>query len=958
MSKNKKEPQVIESDDVQSKSLSDASEFSLHGHFDSMISGCVSGWATNEFSKTPLTIQLLVSGKVYREAVADICREDVVTVGFTTVPEVGFEIDVNVHEIWQLLEDDPVKKVFVVEKQSGQSLIDSPFSVIEPDISGDINRFSDSAIIGWIRDNAYPDLSLSLDVYFDGTFSHTVHANQFVDELVGEAHNNAYCGFKVEFGETSGNQRFSEIELRVTGTDFVVLENQILSQPRVSKINALVKLQQLIRTEIVQNKNNSDYIWLNANVIPNMIDTLRNNKELPEIAGATHIDNDKHYSKKIVDIIIPVFKGLQETLTCIESVLKARVEQKYELIVINDSSPEQGLTDALRQFKLDGKITLIEHKRNQGFVASVNRGMRLHPNRDVVLLNSDTEVPDRWLDRMIICGYSDLTIGTVTPFSNNATICSYPKFCVDNDYPEHLDLNALSKIFAEVNNNAVVDLPTAHGFCMLIKRNLLREVGYFDESTWGKGYAEENDFSLKAARRGWRNVLAGNVFVRHHGMVSFALDAESYLQENLTKLNNIYPDYAENVEYFILNDPVRLFRNRVALKQLMYDIEAINESTDRVNKSILFISQSFSGGVNIATTDLTNMLADEGQAVVMLTSPRDGIWELSNRNGALVQYQYPKERASLIDDLRMLGVWHIHYHHTLEFSKDVWNLPDELRVKYDVTLHDYFAFCPRAQLIDETEAYCGEPPISACERCIKNNGLHELARVSLAEMGGSVLNWRKFHQHVLSGARKVFAPSLDTKSRVLNYCQLHNIEAKYHPESAMSVELKNFAHEDTLNVALIGAIGPHKGLERLRECALHALKFELPLHFVVIGFTADDNLFEDLPNVTITGSYQRGELPSLIEQHNCHVAAFLSVWPETFSYTLSESLASGLTPIAFDFGAIAERIQAIDIGELIALESSAKSICHAILALKESSESITIGRDVDYSVILQDYYGF
>jgi GT2 family glycosyltransferase len=52
--------------------------------------------------------------------------------------------------------------------------------------------------------------------------------------------------------------------------------------------------------------------------------------------------------------------------------------------------------------------------------------MRLHPERDVVLLNSDTVVANDWLDRLLACADLESRIGTVTPFSNNATICSFP----------------------------------------------------------------------------------------------------------------------------------------------------------------------------------------------------------------------------------------------------------------------------------------------------------------------------------------------------------------------------------------------------------------------------------------------------------------------------------------------------------------------------------------------------
>ena len=182
----------------------------------------------------------------------------------------------------------------------------------------------------------------------------------------------------------------------------------------------------------------------------------------------------------VVNVIIPVYRGLDETRRCLESVLAFPQQTTCEIVVINDCSPEPELSAWLRELAGTGAITLLENPINTGFVNAVNRGMVLHPERDVVLLNSDTEVHGDWLDRLRRCAYSDPQIGTVTPFSNNATICSYPRFAKDNALPENWSLEALDKLFAEINAGQSVEIPTAVGFCMYITRYCLNQVGYFD----------------------------------------------------------------------------------------------------------------------------------------------------------------------------------------------------------------------------------------------------------------------------------------------------------------------------------------------------------------------------------------------------------------------------------------------------------------------------------------------
>jgi GT2 family glycosyltransferase len=81
---------------------------------------------------------------------------------------------------------------------------------------------------------------------------------------------------------------------------------------------------------------------------------------------------------------------------------------------------------------------------------------------------------------------------------------------------------SLDRAFAAANAGRSADIPTAVGFCMYITRHCLHRVGPFDHDRYGEGYGEEVDFCMRAARRGFRNVIAADVFVHHVGEVSFA----------------------------------------------------------------------------------------------------------------------------------------------------------------------------------------------------------------------------------------------------------------------------------------------------------------------------------------------------------------------------------------------------------------------------------------------------
>lgn len=270
----------------------------------------------------------------------------------------------------------------------------------------------------------------------------------------------------------------------------------------------------------------------------------------------------------IVDIVVPVYRGEAETRACVESVLAATARTPRELIVIDDASPEPAISAWLRDLATAGRITLIAHAANRGFVASVNEGMHCHPGRDVVLLNSDTEVADGWTDRLAAHFAADAAIGTATPFSTNATICSYPRTLVANAMPAGETTASLDAAFAAANMGRRVDIPTAVGFCMAITRRCLDRVGFFDFERYGAGYGEEVDFCMRAARAGYRNVLAGDVFVRHVGEVSFGGSGAERRARAQALVDSLYPEFQQRLAQFIPSDPPRMLRRRADLQRL------------------------------------------------------------------------------------------------------------------------------------------------------------------------------------------------------------------------------------------------------------------------------------------------------------------------------------------------------------------------------------------------------
>jgi GT2 family glycosyltransferase len=117
---------------------------------------------------------------------------------------------------------------------------------------------------------------------------------------------------------------------------------------------------------------------------------------------------------------------------------KAR-DGEYRLLLINDASPDVRIAPLLSQLALQhAHISVATNARNLGFIGTVNRGFS-ETAGDVVLLNSDAIVTRGWLAKMLVCAASDARIATITPFSNNAEICSYPQMCGNHPWSENDD---------------------------------------------------------------------------------------------------------------------------------------------------------------------------------------------------------------------------------------------------------------------------------------------------------------------------------------------------------------------------------------------------------------------------------------------------------------------------------------------------------------------------------------
>ena len=261
-----------------------------------------------------------------------------------------------------------------------------------------------------------------------------------------------------------------------------------------------------------------------------------------------------------VTVIIPVFNAIEETVGCVESVLRYTDLRLTEILIINDGSTDSEVAERLKPYENHPSVRVMENKRNLGYTRTVNRGIELCEIGDVVLLNSDTAVTPGWLFGLRLAA-SPPNVGTVTAMSNNAGAFSFPIAGLENGpstVPERLVY--ARRIIEACKEVGPIELPTGNGFCMYIRRSLIDAIGGFDDRSFPRGYGEENDFCMRGLKKGFKNILSPWSYVYHKRSASFGTEKARLVKEGELSLARLHPEYGDLVRKAFSGDQIRTLR--------------------------------------------------------------------------------------------------------------------------------------------------------------------------------------------------------------------------------------------------------------------------------------------------------------------------------------------------------------------------------------------------------------
>ncbi len=633
-------------------------------------------------------------------------------------------------------------------------------------------------------------------------------------------------------------------------------------------------------------------------------------------------------------MLVPIYGAAADLERCLTSVAKRTDLARHGLILVIDGPQDDAVGSIVRSFTAVAK-QILRNDARCGFVASVNRGMRAS-SRDVVLLNSDTIVTPRWLDKLIDASVSSGDIGTVTPLSNNATLCSVPRAFEENLIPTGFDVDSFSALIERVSAREYPRLPTGVGVCLFIRRALLDDIGFFDAERYGLGYGEENDFCMRALARGWLHIADDATFIAHAGHRSFG-SSRSALQRTAAKtLARQHPDYMPAIAAFMKANPLASVHERID-RVLRARTPAIAR---RGPRKVVHLVHGWPPRQHAGTELYAYWLAQrqlQWREVSVFTRMADPAREQGESvelagDGARVRLvtnnfvqPNPVARNALRDRtfdrdfarfLREEKPELIHIHHLAGHAFSLAGVAKRFGVPIVMQIQDWWPLCKRVNLFDFAWQRCSGPGITKCARCAP------MTRIAPAPLWNRALHRLRRHaaRRALSVADAFVMGSQFIRDDYERAGLLPgNIPAFVLPYGVQTAALPpHRPARRPLRFGFVGSILPHKGLHVAAEAfrgidagtaTLHAWgdASASPAYTQTLRERGADSL-------KLEGGFWESEKAAIFD--SIDVLLVPSIGLESFGLAAREAMARGVPVVASADGALLEMFEPGVCGEL------------------------------------------
>ncbi|MFQ6547999.1 glycosyltransferase [Aestuariibius sp. 2305UL40-4] len=611
-----------------------------------------------------------------------------------------------------------------------------------------------------------------------------------------------------------------------------------------------------------------------------------------------------------ITVVLPVYNAFDLTAEALDRIAR-HTDLDWHLILVEDASTDDRIRPYLRDWAAApgraARVELIENPENLGFIGSVNRAFEraLELKHHVVLLNSDALVPDGWASRLLAPLLADPTVATVTPMSNDAEILTAPVICA----PRPLTAGQGDAIDATARQlapkAASADLPTGVGFCMAMSIDFLNRIGPFD-TAFGKGYGEEVDWCRRASAAGGRHIGLGSLFVEHRGGTSFGSETkQALLRQNGAILSRRYPAFDADVRTFIQTDPLSVPRLVLAVA-----LAAAHHNHAAAPPLPVYLAHSLGGGAEYYLRDrIARDLAEGGFAVVLRVGRPATPWQIElhapegTARAASTTFQTAAALLAPAKRRRIVYSCGVGHADPIGIPGHLLSLKETPEDRIEVLFHDYLPISPSYTLLDSNSAFHGVPPEDSTDpaRTFPPAG----------GRGGPPEGWGAAWAPPLAPAGGIAALSQDSKAQITAAWPAVADTIQVRPHTLRDTIPKADHSREIRTLGILGNIGLHKGARVVEALAAQKTGPRL----VLIGMLGPE--FRARGRLRVHGPYTLPELGALIDRYQIDAWLIPSIWPETFSYTTHEALATGLPTFCFALGAQAEAVAAAPNGHVL-----------------------------------------
>ena len=604
-----------------------------------------------------------------------------------------------------------------------------------------------------------------------------------------------------------------------------------------------------------------------------------------------------------IDIIIPVFNQLYLLQTLCKNIVD-NTSSPYRLMLIDDGSTDEQVYPFLKQFKDEHpqlEIVLLRNTSTIGFLQSVNHAAKSSENH-FVILNSCSELPRGWLERLMRPIIENTLIATTTPFTNDNSLYEALESLNDDIHGFNLSGNNIDNFFKNLTPiNNYPDISSGGVFCMGVNKKIFDQINISNTKFYVKEYGDEMEWSLNAFKKGYRNVLVPNLFIYNHRNRTFS----DSISASMRYKNKVPQDK------YLQTYPLREICQFLKLNILSTYISQ--------SECILFIDHDLGGGANLYRNNYIKKEVASGNKILLFTfNFHRKTYDLSffyNKHNLSFYTKNIEQIKNILT--KYVKIDRVILSETVSFPTIstlldlILSLQESHNAKLTTLIHDYFCICPCYTLLDHTDTFCGPPDnISHCLNCLPQNN----QEFRIFYKNPDIIFWRRKWKYILDKSHEIICFSHSSKEILLKaYINISHDKILVIPHTTdhlnswlleKDLSKKNTLKKYTISIGILGNIQIPKGAAIVEKMLSIIEEEQRHIQIIIIGEIATS---VNSKHLTVTGKYTHDRLQHIILQNNIDIFLTPAIWPETFSYTSEEIMQMNLPLAVFNIGAPAER---------------------------------------------------